>query len=95
LQDINEFLLKYHLLHKFAFIGFFRFFEEVRLARIFHGETGKTMANPCSAGFPACRIAGFQTCVPCLFNHAFERVCAPLFIGFFATLSQMAMKYPG
>jgi len=31
LQDINEFLLKYHLLHKFAFIGFFRFFEEVRL----------------------------------------------------------------
>jgi hypothetical protein len=33
--------------------------------------------------------------VPCLFNHAFARVCAPLFIGFFATLSQMAMKYPG
>jgi hypothetical protein len=32
LQDINEFLLKYHLLHKFAFIGFFRFFEEVRIA---------------------------------------------------------------
>jgi hypothetical protein len=31
LQDINEFLLKYHLLHKFAFIGFFRFFEEVRI----------------------------------------------------------------
>jgi len=53
------------------------------------------MANHCSAGFPACRIAGFQTCVPCLFNHASERVCAPLFIGFFATLSKMAMKYPG
>jgi hypothetical protein len=62
------------------------------LARIFHSETGKTMANHCSAGFPACRIAGFQTCVPCLFNHAFERVCAPLFIGFFASLSKMAMK---
>jgi hypothetical protein len=41
------------------------------LARIFHGETGKTMATPCSAGF--------QTCVPRLFNHAFERVCAPVF----------------
>ena len=53
-----------------------------RLTRIFHSETGKTMANPCSAGFPACRIAGFQTCVPRLFNQAFERVCAPLFIGF-------------
>ena len=65
------------------------------LARIFHSETGKTMANPCSAGFPACRIAGFQTCVPRLFNHEFARVCAPLFIGFFATLSKMAMKYPG
>jgi len=65
------------------------------LARIFHSEAGKTMANHCSAGFQACRIAGFQTCVPCLFNHAFERVCAPLFIGFLATLSQKAMKYPG
>jgi hypothetical protein len=64
------------------------------LASIFHSETGKTMANHCSAGFQACRIAGFQTCVPRLFNHAFERVCAPLFIRFFATLSQMAMKYP-
>ena len=42
-----------------------------------------------------CCIAGFQTCVPRLFNHAFERVCAPLFMGFFATLSKMAMKYPG
>jgi hypothetical protein len=70
-------------------------YEISGLARIFHSETGKTMANPCSAGFPACRIAGFQTCVPCRFNHAFERVCAPIFIGFFATLSQMAMKYPG
>jgi len=40
-------------------------------------------------------VSRFQTCVPCLFNHAFARVCAPLFIGFFATLSQMAMKYPG
>jgi hypothetical protein len=69
--------------------------EAERLTRIFHSETGKTMANPCSAGFPACRIAGFQTCVPRLFNHAFERVCTPLFIGFFATLSKMAMKYPG
>jgi hypothetical protein len=27
------------------------------LARIFHSETGKTTANHCSAGFPACRIA--------------------------------------
>jgi len=63
------------------------FRKALPLTRIFHSETGKTMANHCSAGF--------QTCVPCRFNHAFERVCAPIFIGFFATLSQMAMKYPG
>jgi hypothetical protein len=31
--------------------------NELPLTRIFHGKTGKTMANPCSAGFPACRIA--------------------------------------
>jgi hypothetical protein len=31
--------------------------SEKHLTRIFHSETGKTMANPCSAGFPACRIA--------------------------------------
>ena len=42
-----------------------------------------------------CCIAGFQTCVPRLFNHAFERVCALLFIEYFGTLSKMAMKYPG
>jgi len=71
--------------HRFPANLIFR--KALPLTRIFHSETGKTMANPCSAGF--------QTCVPCLFNHAFERVCAPLFMGFFATLSKMAMKYPG
>jgi len=39
LQDINEFLLKYHLLHQFAFIGFFRFFEEVRLMDTINNNT--------------------------------------------------------
>jgi len=71
------------------------------LERIFHSEVGQNHAYPCSAGFPACcwqaelRLAGFQTCVPRLFNHTFERVCAPLFIGFFATLSQMGYEISG
>jgi hypothetical protein len=87
----STFIQKVKGLHQ----GFILYSDRSCPTRIFHGETGKTMANPCSAGFPACRIAGFQTCVPSLFNHAFERVCAPLFIGVFATHSQMAMKYPG
>jgi hypothetical protein len=58
------------------------------LARIFHSEAGKTMANHCSAGFQACRIAGFQTCVPGLFNGASELAGTPLFKGLFTSVSK-------
>jgi len=58
------------------------------LARIFHSEVAQSHANPCSAGFQVCRIAGFQTCVPCLFNDAFELVDTPLFMGVFTSLSK-------
>jgi hypothetical protein len=33
-------------------------------------------------------IAGFQTCVPCLFNDASELVDTPLFMGVFTSLSK-------
>jgi len=48
------------------------------LTPIFQGETGKTVANQCGAGFPACcwqaelRRAGFQTCGPWPFHPAFN-----------------------
>ena len=52
------------------------------LARIFHSEVGQNHANPGSAGFQACRIAGFLTCVLWPFQPAFKRICAYIFIGF-------------
>ena len=64
------------------------------LTRIFHSEVGQNHANPCSAGFQACRIQVSNLRAVALEKRI--RTWLPLYFHRVIRVSfQIAMKYPG
>jgi len=64
------------------------------LTRIFHSEVGQNHANPCSAGFQACRSAGFQTCGPWPCQNGFARGCPQVFMGPSPSPAKTNLQHP-